>query len=181
MEKLLLYILRVIGTILLSFAITLALGVLAVDVICHAYSMIPALFFSSFVVDMQGVMQDTTRNILIPGWGFISSIVNNPSFGVRVAMFLYTIIVAIVLAIIAFATKFLLKIVNGDRFMFIMYCILAIFQFCMAINIIYFRDAILEFGIERGIWFGIVSVIVVVLLGAFYWEIGNMMQSNDDL
>ena len=179
MKKIFWYIQRANGTILLSCAITYVLGILAVDVICHAYSMIPAIFIGDFVVDMQEDIQDTARGMLIPVWSFISSIVNNTTFDVRVALFVDTIIVVVVLAIIAIVAKFLLIIEDKDKFMFALYCIIAAFQFFMVVGV-YYHHAILELGIERGFWLEILSYIVFITLVGIYYGIGNMMQSEND-
>ena len=96
------YLLRFFGTIGLSSAICISLSWISVGVLYLVMTLVPRFVSNMFNFTSADVASDVMKDQLIPGWGTLSSIVNEPNFSTRISMILYTILVVIALCIVVF-------------------------------------------------------------------------------
>ena len=142
------YLLRFLGTIVLSSAICISLSWISVGVLYLVMTLVPRFISNMFNFTSADVASDVMKDQLIPGWGTLSSIVNDPNFSTRVSMILYTIIVVIALCIVGFLVYLLMKVVKGNKFFTILFAVIAVMLILYTFVIMYGGDDF--YGIEKG-------------------------------
>lgn len=161
MKKVLNYILRSVGSIGLSFMICFGLSQLATFVQYKVMTLIPTFLANMFNFTLADVMRDSSKDMLIPGWGFLSSIVNDPNFSTRISIIISTITVLVVLGILCFLYYLLIKIVKGDKIFTFIFAITAVILVLYTSMIMYGGDDF--WGIERGLGFYLASIVILGL------------------
>lgn len=161
MQKVLNYILRLVGSIGLSFVICFGLSRLATFVQYEVMTLIPTFLANMFNFTLADVMRDSSKDMLIPGWGYWSSIVNDPNFSTRISIIISTIIVFVVLGILCFLCYLLGKVVKGNKIFTLIFAVTAAIFILYTSMIMYSGD---DFGgIERGLGFYLASIIILGL------------------
>lgn len=179
-HKILYFSLRMLGTIVFGTLVAIALSWIATDIVVHAYWMIPEFFVQSFSFSPD-IAKNVGQQMIIPGLGFINSIINSPSIGIRLAIFIYIIYIVVITGIIVLIVAYILKrIINGNLFLTIIYGIIAALLYIFLFYFIFINDTIISMGIERGIWFGIVAFIVLAILGGTHCLIIYIVRGIDD-
>ena len=179
-NSLILLVPKTLGTIVLSAAIAFILYLLATTLIYQADILIPEFFSKSFDFTASDVLNDVARNQIIPGWGTLSSIINNPSFGVRVSMIICTIVVVVVMLVVFGIAYLLNKVAENNLFFVILYSCIALFFFAATIRLSFFTDFFSELGVKQNVWFYIVSIVVLALQLLVYYSIGIFIKENDE-
>ena len=157
-QKFINYFLRFLGTIGLSSAICVSLSWISLGVLYWVMTLIPRFVSNMFNFTSADVASDVMKNQLIPGWGTLSSIVNDPNFSVRVSMLLYTIIVAIALGIVFYFAYLLMKVVKGNKFFTIIFSVIAVLFVLYTFVLMFGGED--YYGIEMGWGFYLASIII---------------------
>lgn len=156
------YLLRFLGTIVLSSAICISLSWISVGVLYLVMTLVPRFISNMFNFTSADVASDVAKDILIPGWGTLSSIVNDPNFSTRVSMILYTIIVVIALGIVFYLANLLIKVVKGNKFFTIIFSVVAVMLVLYTFVLMYGGGDF--YGIEKGWGFYLTSIIIFGIL-----------------
>lgn len=173
-------LLRTIATIVLSSAITFVLYFLAVDIIFQVDILIPSIIKDSISFDFSDVMHDVARNQIIPGWGTMSSIINNPSMGARATLIICIIVDFIILFIVTGLTYLLKKVILENKILTIIYVCIALFFLVMTIRLTYFTNFYIYLGLQRNVWFYIVSIVIIAIQTFLFWGIGCFVMDKDN-
>ena len=105
------YILRVVGTIVLSYLIGLGLAFLAKFVFYCIMILVPALLHTMFDFSFDNIARDTIIGH-VTGLGHWVAVVNGKDFPVRLAMLAATIMTIIVIGIIGYVSYKLVQIID---------------------------------------------------------------------
>ena len=173
------YLLRFFGTIGLSSAICISLSWISVGVLYLVMTLVPRFISNMFNFTSADVASDVMKDQLIPGWGTLSSIVNDPNFSTRVSMILYTIIVVIALCIVGFGVYLLMKVVKGNKFFTILFAVVAVMLILYTFVIMFGGDDF--YGIEKGWGFYLTSIIVFGLLSIIKIGIATSLWKGEEL
>ena len=180
MNKAFSLILRSFATIALSSAIAFIILLLATNLIFQADVLIPEFFSKSFSFTASEVMRDVARDQIIPGWGTLSSIIDNPSFGVRISL-LVCFFVTVIVLLIVFGLAFLLnKVVQRSTFLIVLYALFALLAFAVTIRIAYFSNYYVSMGIHRNFWFFVVSIVMIGLQALLFIGIGALIMDEEN-
>ena len=181
MKEIFPYVLRLIASIIISVIVSFAISYLAMVVISLIMVLIPEFISNIFCFSEDEVVKCVVRDNIIPGWGRLSAIIDDPNVNIRLKMFIDTIIIIIALAITGGIAYLLQKIVNKSKVMVVIYGITAICFFIRIITVIYLSDFYTEMGIDKGIWFYIVSIAILAILLFIYVLIGWMLLVGDEI
>ena len=181
MKEIFPYVLRLIASIIISVIVSFAISYLAMVVISLIMVLIPEFISNVFCFSEDEVAKCVVRDNIIPGWGRLSAIMDDPNLNVRLTMFIDTFIIIIALAITGGIAYLLQKIVNKSKVMMVIYGITAIYFFIRIITVIYLSDYYTEMGIGKGIWFYIVSIAILAILLFIYVLIGWMLLVSDEI
>lgn len=199
MKEIFPYILRLLASIIISVIVSFAISYITMVVISLITVLIPEFISNVFCFSENEVAKCVVRDNIIPGWGRLSAIIDDPNFNVRLTMFIDTIITIIALAItggIAYLLQkivilalaitggivyLLQKIVNKSKVMMVIYGIIAIYFFIRMIMEIYLSGYYVEMGIDKSIWFYIVSIAMLAISFFVYVLIGWMLLVGDEI
>ena len=177
-QKVINFFLRFLGTIGLSSAICISLSWISVGVLYLVMTLVPRFISNMFNFTSADVASDVMKDQLIPGWGTLSSIVNDPNFSTRVSMILYTIIVVIALCIVGFLVYLLMKVVKGNKFFTILFAVVAVMLILYTFVIMFGVDDF--YGIEKGWGFYLTSIIVFGLLSIIKLGIATSLWKGEE-
>ena len=161
-SKVINYLLRFVASIGLSSAICISLSWISIGVLYLVMTLIPRFISNMFNFSAAEVGSDVLKNQLIPGWGYLSSIVNDPNFSTRLSIIISVIVVVIALCIVAFFVYLLMKVVEGNKFFTIIFSVIAVMLFLFTITTMYIGEDF--YGIEKGWGYYITSIILLGLL-----------------
>ena len=199
MKEIFPYILRLLASIIISVIVSFAISYITMVVISLITVLIPEFISNVFCFSEDEVAKCVVRDNIIPGWGRLSAIIDDPNVNVRLTMFIDTIITIIALAItggIAYLLQkivilalaitggivyLLQKIVNKSKVMMVIYGIIAIYFFIRMIMEIYLSGYYVEMGIDKSIWFYIVSIAMLAISFFVYVLIGWMLLVGDEI
>ena len=199
MKEIFPYILRLLASIIISVIVSFAISYITMVVISLITVLIPEFISNVFCFSEDEVAKCVVRDNIIPGWGRLSAIIDDPNVNVRLTMFIDTIITIIALAItggIAYLLQkivilalaitggivyLLQKIVNKSKVMMVIYGIIAIYFFIRMIMEIYLSGYYVEMGIDKSIWFYIVSIAMLAISFFVYVLIGCMLLVGDEI
>ena len=185
MKEIFPYILRLLASIIISVIVSFAISYITIYITMVVISLITVLipeFISNvFCFSEAEVAKCVVRDNIIPGWGRLSAIIDDPNFNVRLTMFIDTIITIIALAITGGIAYLLQKIVNKSKVMMVIYGIIAIYFFIRMIMEIYLSGYYVEMGIDKSIWFYIVSIAMLAISFFVYVLIGWMLLVGDEI
>ena len=139
---------------------------LATSLLALVMTIVPTIISSTFTLGMSDVANDVTKNQLIPGWGFYSSIVNRPDFSARLTGFVATILLFIALAILVAVVKFVkCHMVKNSRTIAVILELTILYYSVNTIIFMFTSDNYNSlFGIEHGFGFYFVAVVLSILL-----------------
>ena len=155
-SKVINYLLRFVASIGLSSAICISLSWISIGVLYLVMTLIPRFISNMFNFSAAEVGSDVLKNQLIPGWGYLSSIVNDPNFSTRLSIIISVIVVVIALCIVAFFVYLLMKVVEGNKFFTIIFSVIAVMLFLFTITTMYIGEDF--YGIEKGWGYYITSI-----------------------
>ena len=178
-QKVINNLLRFLGTIGLSSLICISLSWTSIGVLYLIMTLVPRFISNMFNFTSADVASDVMKDQLIPGWGTLSSIVNDPNFSTRVSMILYTIIVVIALCIVGFLVYLLMKVVKGNKFFTILFAVIAVMLILYTFVMMYGGDHF--YGIEKGWGFYLTSIIVFGLLSIIKIGIATSLWKGEEL
>ena len=181
MKEIFPYILRLLASIIISVIVSFAISYITMVVISLITVLIPEFISNVFCFSEDEVAKCVVRDNIIPGWGRLSAIIDDPNFNVRLTMFIDTIITIIALAITGGIAYLLQKIVNKSKVMMVIYGIIAIYFFIRMIMEIYLSGYYVEMGIDKSIWFYIVSIAMLAISFFVYVLIGWMLLVGDEI
>lgn len=161
-SKIINYLLRFVASIGLSSAVCISLSWISIGVLYLVMTLIPRFIGNMFNFSAAEVGSDVLKNQLIPGWGYLSSIVNEPNFSTRLSIFISVIVVVIALCIVGFFVYLLTKVVEGNKFFTIILSVIAVMLFLFTIVTMYAGEDF--YGIEKGWGYYITSIILLGLL-----------------
>ena len=159
------YILRVVGTIVLSYLIGLGLAFLAKFVFYCIMILVPALLHTMFDFSFDDIARDTIIGH-VTGLGHWVAVVNGKDFPVRLAMLAATIMTIIVIGIIGYVSYKLVQIINGRK---IMSLITAFFFLLWMVSLVvdfYVTDFMTEPGVvDKNFWYyGLSGILLLIVL-----------------
>lgn len=163
------YIFRFVLALPITYGIGWALSILAQMVIAVAIYVITEIFRWMFWFDSAEVADDVAKNMILPGWGYISSIIHSPDWAARLTAIIATIALFIALGIIAYVVVVLTKVVKRSKFMAIVAGILLLLFAIQTFYSVYASEMYEMFGLEKGILFYVVSIVVM-----FFYSIINL-------
>lgn len=159
MKEIFPYILRLLASIIISVIVSFAISYITIYITMVVISLI---------------------TVLIPE--FISNVFCfSENDNVWLTMFIDTIITIIALAITGGIAYLLQKIVNKSKVMMVIYGIIAIYFFIRMIMEIYLSGYYVEMGIDKSIWFYIVSIAMLAISFFVYVLIGWMLLVGDEI
>ena len=159
------YILRVVGTIVLSYLIGWGLALLAKFVFLCIMILVPALLHTMFDFSFDDIARDTIIGY-VTGLGHWVAVVNGKAFPVRLAMLAATTMTIIVIGIIGYVSYKLVQIINGRK---IMSLITAFFFLLWMVSLVvdfYVTDFMTEPGVlDKNFWYyGLSGVLLLIVL-----------------
>ena len=155
MKEIFPYILRLLASIIISVIVSFAISYITMVVISLITVLIPEFISNVFFF-------------------FFND-------NVWLTMFIDTIITIIALAITGGIVYLLQKIVNKSKVMMVIYGIIAIYFFIRMIMEIYLSGYYVEMGIDKSIWFYIVSIAMLAISFFVYVLIGWMLLVGDEI
>lgn len=156
------YILRFLGTLGLSSVICISLSWISVGVLYLILTLIPRFFSNMFNFTADEVASDVLKDQLIPGWGTLSSIVNDPNFSTRLSILLYSLVVIAALCVVGYFAYLLTKIVKGNKFFALLFSVIAVMLILFTFSVMYSGEDF--YGIEKGLGYYLTSAILFGLL-----------------
>lgn len=144
----------------------MAFAWIATSLLAIVMIIVPVILSNMFSFGIHDVVNDVSKNSLIPGWGTLSSIVNNPDFSARTTGFISIIIVFIALAILSAIIYFVKGyIIKNSKSISIISELIILFFSAYAVFIMFTSDMYTSiWGIDSGFWFYFVAVILSFLL-----------------
>ena len=155
MKEIFPYILRLLASIIISVIVSFAISYITMVVISLITVLIPEFISNVFCF--------------------------SENDNVWLTMFIDTIITIIALAITGGIAYLLQKIVNKSKVMMVIYGIIAIYFFIRMIMEIYLSGYYVEMGIDKSIWFYIVSIAMLAISFFVYVLIGCMLLVGDEI
>lgn len=170
--KIWLYFISIICTIVLSIIIAVIIDILSTATIYYLDILIPEIISRSLSFNISDVGSDIIKDNIIPGWGTISSIINNNSFGPRIHLLLL-IIIDIVFCLLSFFFAHLLdKVVRKNIFLMLIYILVVLFIIIKNVILVFFTTYYIDLGLQQDVWFYLVSVIILGIQVLLYFLIG---------
>lgn len=159
------YILRVVGTIVLSYLIGFGLTCLAKFVFFSIMVLVPALLHTMFDFSFDDIVRDTIIGSAT-GLGQWVAVVNGKDFPVRLAMLAATIITMIAMAVVGYVSYKLVQIINGRK---VLSLIAAFFFLLWTLSLIvdfYVTDFMTEPGVvDKNFWYyGLSGILLLIVL-----------------
>ena len=177
-SKVINYLLCFLASIGLSSAICISLSWISIGVLYLVMTLIPRFISNMFNFSAAEVGSDVLKNQLIPGWGYLSSIVNDPNFSTRLSIIISVIVVVIALCIVAFFVYLLMKVVEGNKFFTIIFFFFSVMLFLYTITTMYIGEDF--YGIEKGWGYYITSIILLGLLALIKIGIATSLWKGEE-
>ncbi len=171
------YIARFIGTTVLCCIMAYVLYMLSafvIGVVCKVICSLksPIDFSSSEVAD------DMMMNSIIPGLGTLHASFSDPNMSGRMALLVGTIIVAIGLAIVYGLYYLMNKVVEENKVLTVFSGLILTAGFFLSFYISYFTPMFDIMGIDKGFWFYVVSIIVMLIHAFIIWAVISILWNN---
>ena len=126
---------------------------------------VPVIINNMFNFGINQTMGHVSKEMLIPSFGLLSSIVNNPDFSARTTLALSSIGVIIVLFVVSGIANLLIKVVKKNKVFTVISSIFFLMSIAFTIYVLFISNRFEAIGIHQGFWFyGLAVVMCTVLL-----------------
>ena len=125
------------------------------------------------------VADDMLMNSVIPGLVSLHATFSDPNMSGRMTLFVGAIIVAIGLIIVYGLYYLMNKIVEEDKVLTVFAGIILTAGFVLSFYISYFTPMFDIMGIDKGFWFYVVSIIVMLIHAFIIWAVTSILWNNE--
>ncbi|MBP7359575.1 MAG: hypothetical protein KA955_09605 [Prevotella sp.] len=177
MKEIFPYILRLLASIIISVIVSFAISYITIYITMVVISLITVLI-PEFISNVFCFSENDNVWLTM----FIDTIITIIALAITGGIaYLLQKIVILALAITGGIVYLLQKIVNKSKVMMVIYGIIAIYFFIRMIMEIYLSGYYVEMGIDKSIWFYIVSIAMLAISFFVYVLIGWMLLVGDEI